>query len=182
MTRRMSSRSSQLTAALTRRHALVLGLAGTAGLAASQANANPAPGQPAPDFALRALDGPTLRLRELRGQVVLLNFWATWCAPCREEMPQLTRLHTKYRAAGLTVVGVNVDDDSRNTADVARKLGVNFPVLLDSEKQVSKLYALASMPSTVLIDRDGQVRHVHKGYREGFAELYEQQIRSLLKD
>jgi thiol-disulfide isomerase/thioredoxin len=114
--------------------------------------------------------------------VVLLNFWATWCGPCREEMPQLSRLQDKYRNAGLLLLGVNVDDDSRNAATVASKLGLKFPVLLDTDKQVSKLYDISAMPSTVLIDRDGRVRYLHKGYREGYAQTYEQQIRELLKD
>jgi peroxiredoxin len=166
---------------LTRRQCLALtGLALVS--AQGRAQAAPAPGQSAPDFALRSVDGQNLRLREQRGHVVMLNFWATWCAPCREEMPQLSRLHDKYRSAGLVLLGVNVDDDTRNAAGVATKLGVKFPVLLDADKQVSKLYELSAMPSTVLIDRDGKLRYMHKGYREGYAQTYEQQIRELLKD
>lgn len=80
------------------------------------------------------------------------------------------------------LLGVNVDDDSANAASVATKLGLKFPVLLDTDKQVSKLYDISAMPSTVLIDRDGRVRYLHKGYREGTAQTYEQQIRELLKD
>jgi peroxiredoxin len=166
----------------TRRQWLMVpGVALAAASGALQA-AVPAAGQAAPDFALKGLDGQNLRLREQRGHVVLLNFWATWCGPCREEMPQLSRLQEKYRSAGLLLLGVNVDDDSANAASVAAKLGVKFPVLLDTDKQVSKLYDISAMPSTVLIDRDGRVRHLHKGYREGTAQTYEQQIRELLKD
>lgn len=135
----------------------------------------------APDFTLRTLDGRNLRLQEQRGRVVLVNFWATWCGPCRVEMPHLNRLHDKYRAAGLVLLGVNVDEDPRAAAGVAAKLGVQFPVLLDTDKAVSRLYDLNSMPSTVLIDRDGRVRHVHRGYRDGYENTYEQQIRELLK-
>jgi peroxiredoxin len=144
--------------------------------------AAPAVGSPAPDFTLRSSGGPNLRLSEQRGQVVLLNFWATWCGPCREEMPQLNRLYDKYRGAGLVMLGVNVDEDPAKAAEVAQKLGVRFPVLLDSNKQVSSRYELSAMPSTVLIDRDGKVRFLHKGYREGYAQLYDQQIRDLIKD
>jgi peroxiredoxin len=135
----------------------------------------------APDFTLRTLDGRNLRLQEQRGRVVLVNFWATWCGPCRVEMPHLNRLHEKYRAAGLVLLGVNVDEDPRTAAGVAAKLGVQFPVLLDTDKAVSRLYDLNSMPSTVLIDRDGRVRYLHRGYRDGFENTYEQQIRELLK-
>jgi peroxiredoxin len=137
---------------------------------------------PAPDFTLKSLDGPNLRLQEQRGRVVMVNFWATWCGPCRQEMPQLNKLYEKYRGSGFVLLGVNVDDDTRNAASVAGKLGVKFPVLWDTDKAVSKRYDLATMPSTVLIDRDGKVRYVHRGYRDGFEDMYEKQIRELLKE
>jgi peroxiredoxin len=136
----------------------------------------------APDFTLRSVDGQNLRLQEQRGHVVLVNFWATWCGPCRQEMPHLNRLYEKYRASGLVLLGVNVDDDTRNAIGVASKLGLKFPVLPDADKNVSKQYALSAMPSTVLIDRDGRVRYVHRGYRDGFEDLYDKQIRELLKE
>jgi peroxiredoxin len=135
----------------------------------------------APDFTLRSVSGPNFRLQEQRGRVVLINFWATWCGPCRQEMPHLNRLHDKYRSAGFVLLGVNVDDDARNAAEVALKLGVKFPVLLDTDKAVSHLYDLKTMPSTVLIDRDGRVRYVHKGYLAGYEDVYDKQIRELLK-
>jgi peroxiredoxin len=161
----------------------VLGGAAAAGalLLAPAVPAAP-PSGPAPDFTLRTLEGPNLRLQEQRGRVVLVNFWATWCAPCRQEMPHLNRLYDKYRASGFVLLGVNVDDDSRNAASVAAKLGVKFPVLLDSDKKVSRLYDLNSMPATVLIDRDGRVRWYHRGYREGYEDTYDKQIRELLKE
>ena len=135
----------------------------------------------APDFTLRAMDGPNMRLQEQRGRVVMINFWATWCGPCRQEMPQLDRLYQKYKSSGFVLLGVNVDDDTRKAADVAGKLGVSFPVLLDTDKAVSKLYDLSTMPSTVLIDRDGKVRYVHRGYLTGYEDNYDKQIRELLK-
>jgi peroxiredoxin len=141
-----------------------------------------APGGLAPDFTLRTLAGPNLRLQEQRGQVVLVNFWATWCSPCRQEMPHLARLYDKYRASGFVLLGVNVDDDARRAAELAGKLGLKFPVSLDSEKKVSRLYDLSAMPSTVLIDREGRVRYVHRGYRDGYEDTYDQQIRALLKE
>ena len=155
--------------------ALLMG-AGVAGAAST-----PTTG-PAPDFTLRTLDGANLRLQEQRGHVVLINFWATWCGPCRQEMPLLNKLYEKYRSSGFVLLGVNVDDDPRNAAGVATKLGVTFPVLLDSNKAVSQLYDLKTMPSTLLIDRDGQIRHLQRGYQDGYADLYEKQIRALLKE
>ncbi len=136
----------------------------------------------APDFTLKSAEGRNLRLAEQRGQVVLVNFWASWCGPCRQEMPQLNRLYDKYRASGFTMLGINIDDDPKNGAATAAKWGVRFPVLLDADKTVSKLYDLGSMPATVLIDRDGKVRFLHRGYREGVEETYERQIRELIKE
>jgi peroxiredoxin len=135
----------------------------------------------APDFTLRTMNGPNLRLAEQRGRVVMVNFWATWCGPCRQEMPQLDRLYQKYKSSGFVLLGVNVDEDARKAADVAVKLGVTFPVLLDTDKAVSKLYDLSTMPSTVIIDRDGKVRYFHRGYLAGYEDNYDKQIRELLK-
>jgi peroxiredoxin len=150
-------------------------------LGTSAAVSSVTPSAPAPDFTLHTLGGPNLRLQEQRGRVVMVNFWATWCAPCRQEMPQLNKLYEKYRASGFVLLGVNVDDDSRHAADVAAKLGLKFPVLLDTDKTVSRLYGLNTMPSTVLIDRDGRVRYLHRGYLLGYEDLYDKQIRELLK-
>jgi peroxiredoxin len=146
------------------------------------AQATPALQTPAPDFTLRQAEGGNLRLNEQRGQVVMLNFWASWCGPCRQEMPHLNRLHAQYRSAGFLLLGVNIDDNPRLAASAAAKLGVQFPVLLDADKTASRLYDLNSMPASVLIDRDGRVRYLHRGYREGAEAQYEQQIRALLKE
>ncbi len=137
---------------------------------------------PAPDFTLQTLDGPALRLAEQRGQVVLVNFWASWCAPCKVEMPHLNALADKYRGSGVLLVGINVDDDPKKAAAEAHKLGINFPVLLDTAKTVSRAYKLDAMPTTVLVDRDGQLRHVHQGYRPGYEQTYDAQIRALVKE
>ncbi len=139
------------------------------------------PSSAAPDFTLRTMGGPNLRLQEQRGQVVLVNFWATWCGPCKQEMPHLNKLYDRYRAAGFVLLGVNVDDNSQHASDVAQKMGLRFPVLMDTDKAVSRLYDLSTMPTTVLIDRDGRVRHVHNGYLAGYEDLYDKQIRGLLK-
>jgi peroxiredoxin len=153
----------------------------TMGAMPSPAHATIAVSGNAPDFTLRSMEGPNLRLQEQRGQVVMINFWATWCGPCRQEMPHLTRLYDKYRSAGFVMLGVNVDDDARRATDLATKLGLKFPVLLDTDKTVSRLYDLGTMPTSVLVDRNGRVRYVHNGYVAGYEDLYEKQIRELLK-
>jgi peroxiredoxin len=136
----------------------------------------------APDFTLRSADGPNVRLLEQRGRVVMVNFWATWCGPCRQEMPHLNRLYGKYRDAGFVLLAVNIDEDQAKAIALATRLGLRFPVLLDTDKKVSRLYDLSTMPSTVLIDRDGRMRYVHLGYRDGYEDTYETQIRELLKE
>ena len=156
-------------------------LAAVLALATTSALPVVAPTTPAPDFTLRAMDGPNMRLQEQRGRVVMINFWATWCGPCRQEMPHLNRLYEKYAPSGFVLMSINVDDDTRNAAEVAAKLGVKFPVLWDTDKKVSRLYDLATMPSTVLIDRDGKVRYVHRGYLNGYEDTYEKQVREMLK-
>jgi peroxiredoxin len=167
---------THLTLWITR--TLAAALVGCAGAAAAAITAD----RNAPDFTLRTLDGPNLRLQEQRGRVVMLNFWATWCGPCRLEMPHLNKLYEKYRAAGFTLLGVNIDEDAGNAAGLSSKLGLRFPVLLDSDKKVSRLYDLGTMPSSVLIDRDGRVRFIHLGYKDGYELTYEKQIRELLKE
>lgn len=173
----MATRSTSFTRALA---TACMALAAT--FSATLAEATVKPSSAAPDFTLRASTGNNLRLQEQRGQVVLLNFWASWCGPCRQEMPHLNRLNEKYRSAGLQLWGINIDDDPRTAMAAADKLGVKFTVLLDAAKQVVRLYDLEGMPATVLIDRDGRVRYVHRGYREGYEQAYEHQIRELLKE
>jgi peroxiredoxin len=148
--------------------------------AAAGAGVTPSAG--APDFTLPRLNGANLRLQEQRGQVVMVNFWATWCGPCRAEMPHLSRLYEKYRASGFTILAVNIDEDPHKAASLASQLGMRFPVLLDTDKKVSRLYDLGTMPSTVLIDREGRVRYVHRGYRDGYEDTYDRQIRELLRE
>jgi peroxiredoxin len=136
----------------------------------------------APDFTLKSASGPNLRLAEQRGQVVMVNFWATWCGPCRVELPHLSRLHDTYKKAGFAVLGVNIDNNPQQAIDLAQRLGVSFPVLLDTNKAVVTAYDLRDMPATVLIDRDGRVRHIYRGYKDGAEQTYEQHLRALLKE
>ncbi len=139
-------------------------------------------GKVAPDFVLRSATGENLRLSEYRGDVVLINFWATWRGPCRQEMPLLDDLYGRYQRVGFNLLGVNIDEDSRRAMQMVQELGVKFPVLFDENKEVSKLYEVAAMPVTILVDREGIVRHVHHGYKPGYEEKYLTEIRSLLRE
>jgi thiol-disulfide isomerase/thioredoxin len=112
----------------------------------------------------------------------MVNFWATWCGPCRQEMPLLDQLYSRYQRVGFSLLGVNIDDDSSKAMNMVSELGVSFPVLFDARKDVSRLYKVDAMPVTVLIDREGMVRYVHHGYEPGIEEKYLDQIRSLLRE
>ena len=160
---------------------LTLGLLVTVFAATSLASSG-LEGQTAPDFALKSSTGENLRLSEYRGDVVMINFWATWCGPCRQEMPLLDELYSRYERVGFNLLGVNIDDDSRRAMQMIEELGVSFPVLFDARKEVSKLYEVEAMPVTVLVDREGNVRYVHHGYKPGYEEKYLDQVRSLLRE
>jgi peroxiredoxin len=164
-----------------RRNAVILALA--SGMAGSGgAHALPSVGAAAPDFAAKSDAGRNMRLSELRGQVVLINFWASWCSPCRQELPSLNKVYTQYRSAGFALLAVNVDDNRKDAEAMLKRLGLRFPTLFDNGKSVAKLYGVDTMPATLVIDRDGRVRYVHRGYYEGYERKYEQQVRELLKE
>ncbi|MEL7537404.1 MAG: TlpA disulfide reductase family protein [Pseudomonadota bacterium] len=136
----------------------------------------------APNFTLESFSGETLSLDSFRGDVVMINFWATWCGPCREEMPILDELYSRYQRAGFQLLGVNIDDEPQRAKDMIAELGVSFPVLFDSSKEVSELYAVQAMPVSVMVDRDGVIRYVHHGYKPGYEDKYLDQIRELIRE
>ena len=137
---------------------------------------------PAPDFALAAKDGGQVSLSGLEGQVVMVNFWASWCGPCRQEMPHLEALHQRYSSLGFTLLGVNVDKDSADAEEFLDETPVTFPILFDPESAVSELYDVIAMPTTVLVDRNGNMRFIHHGYKAGYENDYQAQIRALLRE
>lgn len=136
----------------------------------------------APDFTLPSSKGDNVRLAEQRGQVVMLNFWASWCGPCRKEMPLLDAMYQRYSSAGFVLYGVNVEEDNTDAKKLLKELGVTFPVLFDTESKASSLYNVDAMPTTVVIDKKGQVRYVNRGYKEGDENKYRDQIRELIKE
>jgi len=137
---------------------------------------------PAPDFTLASRSGGKVELTQLRGQVVMINFWASWCGPCRQEMPLLDKMYRKYKPAGFTLVGVNVETDPKDADGYLKATPVSFPILLDTENKVSQLYNVSAMPSTVLVDRKGVVRYVHHGYKAGDENEYLDRIRALIRE
>ena len=157
-------------------------LAGALLMGAGALAANVPISEDAPDFTLKTLDGPNLRLEEHRGEVLLINFWASWCGPCRQEMPVLDRLHQRYEDTGFAVWGINVEGEVEPAQKLVDKTQVTFPVLIDEGQAVSELYDLEAMPSTVVVDRDGVVRYIHRGYKPGDEAKYVEVVKKLIRE
>ena len=139
-------------------------------------------GGPPPAFTLAARAGQDVSLAQYKGQVVMLNFWASWCGPCRQEMPLLESIYRKYGKMGFTMIGVNVEPDSNAANEWLKATPVSFPILYDRDSKVSKLYDVAGMPSTVIIDRTGKLRVLHRGYKPGDENEYLDSIRTLIRE
>jgi peroxiredoxin len=135
------------------------------GAVTSGAIPSPHQGFAAPDFELATLEGGTVRLSDLRGQVVVLNFWASWCPPCRAEMPDLQALHDAYAGRGVVVVSVNstVQDDEQAARDFAAEFGLTFPVPPDPAGEATRAYQVQALPTTFVIDRAGVIDRVIVG-------------------
>ena len=138
-------------------------------------------GSPAPDFALPSLDSDRpIVLSELRGRVVLVNFWATWCQPCEDEMPAMERLYRELRPAGFELLAISVGEEPSVVRNFRDRLGVTFPILLDSDKRVATTWQTFAFPESLLVDRDGTVLERYVGPREWDAPAYVDRIRRLL--
>jgi peroxiredoxin len=135
---------------------------------------------PAPDFVLRSLERGNQRLSEYRGDVVVLSFWASWCGDCRRSLPQLNDLYARHRDAGLMMLGINLDQDPQRARQFVRVLELNFPVLMDADGVVSRLYAVEHVPRIVVIDREGVMRHVYDGADAAVPNLLAEKIVALL--
>jgi len=139
-------------------------------------------GQPAPDFALRSFSGTNMRLSEDRGDVVVLTFWGSQCGVCRRQLDTLDHSFSTYRSAGLHMYGVTVDDDPGRARQFVSAHPLGFVMLEDPAKQVARLYQIDNLPTTVLIDRGGIVRHVYRDFGPRDEALYLSQLRELLNE
>ncbi|MCL4458737.1 MAG: TlpA family protein disulfide reductase [Chloroflexi bacterium] len=128
-----------------------------------QVDRGPLVGQAAPDFALSSLDGKLVRLSDFKGQLVLLNVWATWCPPCRAETPDLEAFFSEYRDKGVVVLAVNLREDRSKVASFVAERHLTFPVLLDTTGKVGDVYRVEAIPTSFFIDRDGVIRGVKTG-------------------
>ena len=139
-------------------------------------------GQSAPQFSSVSVAGARVDLSQYRGQVVYLDFWASWCGPCRLTLPWMNSMQKKYATQGLTVLAVNEDSKRESVDQALRDLSPSFTALLDSGGAIATQFSLPTMPSSFLIDREGNVRAVFKGFHEGDDALIEKQIQELLAD
>ena len=137
---------------------------------ASPAFAGVTKGQRAPDFALSTLSGARMSLASLRGKVVVIDFWAQWCEPCKKELPQLDKLAKEFAGKSVVILAVNLDKSKDNAQRLAQQLGLSLPVLLDPAGSVAATYDLPKMPTSFLVDKKGIVRFVHEGF-EGSADV-----------
>lgn len=133
-------------------------------------------GSAAPTFELTGADGRPVRLADFRGKVVVLDFWASWCAPCRAAFPSLDRLQRTHGERGLVVVGVSVDRDEAAYRTFLSQHSVAFRVARDASQAVVRSYAPPSMPTTFVIDRNGTIRHVQRGYRRADDGTFEAHV------
>lgn len=159
---------------------MIGGLPGGADLWAADVQAEV--GHVAPDFTLKTLDGNTVRLSDLRGQkVVLINFWATWCPPCRLEMPTMQQIYAEYKTRGFEILAVNIESDARKEiGDFAKELRLTFPIVLDPDMKVTRRFRIIGLPVSVLIDRQGIIRAKEIGYHDWTSKTSRKLVEALL--
>lgn len=136
----------------------------------------------ATDFTGVTTDGQKIKLSDYKGKVVILDFWASWCTPCRQEFPFLIELYNQYRKKGLVVIGINLDERSADREKFLAKLKsqVPFPIVADSKGKLAELYRVEGMPTTLFIDRQGRIRYGHTGFKEDHKRNYKKELDVLL--
>lgn len=142
-------------------------------------------GAPAPAFTGKTADGHVISLADYEGKVVLLDFWASWCGPCKEEMPFLVHLQRQYASKGLMVIAVNIDDDVANMKAFLSSLPgarPQFPIIWDQQKLIPQRYEIGAMPTSVLIDKKGIVQYWHNGFRTSKREQFRKEIALLVNE
>lgn len=136
-------------------------------------------GSPAPEFILSDMTGRSESLSFYRGHVVLIEFWATWCQPCQEAIPEMTALHEKYSDKGVVIFAISVDDNASDVTPFIKEHKITYPVFLD-DKDINNLYKVTSIPMTFLIDKNGKITNKYYGYVEGMSEKLSKEIEALL--
>ena len=142
---------------------------------------HPLVGSPAPGFSLDTANGKgKFDLAKVKGKVVVVDFWATWCDPCKKSFPKLQDLYTKYNASGMELVGISEDEENSGISEFGNAHGAKFPLAWDDGKSIAGQWQPKSMPSTFVVDRNGIVRFAHLGYHDGDEAEIEKEVKSLL--
>ncbi len=145
-------------------------------------DSHPLVGQPAPDFTVTSVNGQgSVTISKLQGKVVIVDFWATWCEPCKKSFPKLQEMNVKYKASGLEIVGISEDDDKKGINDFGTTYGAKFPLGWDGDaKAIAGKWQPKSMPGSFIVDKKGIVRFAHLGFHDGDEVKLESEIKSLL--
>jgi cytochrome c biogenesis protein CcmG, thiol:disulfide interchange protein DsbE len=136
-------------------------------------------GSAGPDFTATSISGSKVALASLKGKVVIVDFWATWCEPCKKSFPKLEELNVKYKGQ-LELVAISEDDDKSGIPDFAKAHGAKFTLVWDDGKEIAKKWEPKNMPTTYVLDKTGTVRFVHQGYKDGEADEIDKEVKSLL--
>ena len=136
-------------------------------------------GKIAPDFSLKTLKGNTVNLSDFKGKVIIIDFWATWCPPCRAEIPHFVSLYEKYRDEGFQMLGVVLDKNKASIEDFAKEYKINYPLLIPDEKILKDYGPIIYIPTTFLISGDGRIYKRYIGYQD--KSVFEEDLRTLLK-
>lgn len=134
------------------------------------------------DFTLKSNQDSNIRISDLRGQVVMLNFWASWCGPCRQEMPLLDKMYQRYSAAGFTLLGVNNDLTEEKANEFLTSRPVSFPIIYDTDSKVRDMFKkYQGIPLSIFVDCDGNIANVHRGYKAGDEKEYIKIVKGLMR-
>ena len=137
-------------------------------------------GQEAPDMPIPGIEGGVVRFDSFKGKVIVLNFWATWCPPCRKEMPLLESTYKRYKDKGLVILGINYNEDRERVLKFTQEMGVTFPIILDKELNLTRKYGVLALPATFFIDKKGIIRAQYKG--EIVEEIIATKVEPLLSE
>lgn len=162
------------------RFLLILVLAAFLGTGLSQEKED----SPAPDFQGMTINGKEIKLSDYKGKVVLLDFWASWCVPCRDEMPRLVKFYNSHYKSDFQLIAVNIDNKSANMQKFLDKLfpQPDFPIVQDDTQKIPALFNIEAMPTTIFIDKKGNIRYRHDGFKDSYVDDFNSELSQLLKE